>query len=209
MNPIPVKYVGLRDKKRADHIVPGLALVWKKAQIHFVPADVAVKLTQYEDQFRVANEEDLADPSNIGFVIDADDTPVETDEQREEREEIEREVMASLPNLEPLSKDSIAQFAKREFGLELDTSNMKKAAMLKSIRDVAAGRAATGKLDQPGRVAVAVELSQPEPIVLVARGEVEMGMRIEGKIDVANLPQVPSFANEKPETVPAEEAKAE
>jgi hypothetical protein len=209
MNAIPVKYVGGRPIKRCDHLLPGNSLTWTPGQIHFVPADAAVALTKYADQWRVANETDLSDPSMIGFVIDADNTPVETEVQRLEREEHEQAVMATLPNLEPLSKDSIAQFAKREFGVDLDTATMKKVEMLKSIRDIAAGRMATGKLEQPGRVTIALEVNEPEAVRLVASGAVEMGMRIEGRVDPANLPQVPSFAAIKPDELPAEPPKAE
>lgn len=203
MNSVPVMYIGQRPSKGCAHVIPGCNLVWAPGQIHFVPANDAVALTKFTDAWVVANEADLNDPSKIGFVIDPDSAPVESDEQRQERLEAEAAAIAALPNLEPLTKDSISQFAKRNFGIDLDVTAMKKSDMLKAIRDVASSRSASAKLETPGTVAVAVELPEPEPVVVTVPEE--PGMRVQGSIDLPAGPVVvPSFTAQEPDVKPSE-----
>lgn len=190
MNLIPVKYVGAKPSRRCDHVIPGSALVWSPGQVHYLPADMAIKLTAFADVWATATEEDLKDPAVIGYVIDPDDTPVETPEERAEREEAERAAVEALPSLDQLSKDGIMEFARRTFGIRLDATAMKKVDMVKAVRDAAAANASFSKLEAPGTVRVAEELPpvfEPPPVDLTPP------VRVEGHVDLSNLPAVPAF----------------
>lgn len=109
--PIAIKYNG--PKPYTDHLY-GSKLHWEIGDTRDdVPEHIAVKLLRHPE---------FEDARKYKSKIKVEEQP---------REEVED--LPPLVNLESMTKDQLAQYAHRNFGVKLDTS-VKKAELLDTVR---------------------------------------------------------------------------
>jgi hypothetical protein len=111
---VPIIYIGGADSW-FDNLY-GTGLTWTKGGFQNVPGHVAYDLLRHPE-FK---------DGRVGKLKDRD-----IDATKPEKPEVKDE--PPLVNLEAMTKDNIAQYAKRNFNLELD-DGMKKADMVELVR---------------------------------------------------------------------------
>lgn len=111
---VPIKYVGPSDSW-TDHIY-GTKFTWKKDGIQAVPGYIALKLLTHSE-FKDARPRKMRD------------RPIDGTKPVREEDDLE----APLVNLEGLTKESLSQYAKRYFNLDLG-ERANKSEMIDKVR---------------------------------------------------------------------------
>lgn len=141
---VPIKYVGAKAQKSDN--VANTGLVWTPGQVHFVPPSDAFLLMKHPDVWVVPADFDVAD---VGVALG--ELPNKRPETPEE------EASDPLPRLEQMTKQEIALFSHRRFGLSMDHSSMQKDEMIRNIVVMHNTSMGVNVLDKPAATVLSPE----------------------------------------------------
>ncbi len=125
---IPIRYVGPKDSD-SDHLY-GSKVVFTKGKIALVPDWAAARLLQHPEFEDARPKGERGKPINAVRVPD----PAELEQERMDLEQIEAHV-----NIEPMTRDQMAAYAMRTYGVRVDAT-MAKAEVTSAVRNVMALR---------------------------------------------------------------------
>ena len=114
---VPVKYVGLKDEE-VDHIY-GSWVTWKRGEIQEVEDYVAMQLIKHPEFEDARHHKQKTKP--IEGVIP----------ERQVEEIKDEDLPPLVHSMESMTKDQIAQYARRNFGVQVEG---KKGEMIEKVR---------------------------------------------------------------------------